>query len=422
MQRNSKLTSVLFILFTVILAACSAAATPEEATGTVDIPVVVDDFAVVAEGRLVPNDSVRLSFVAGGQVAEILFAEGEVVSVGDVIARLGDREPLEAAVAGAELEIAAAQLELTSAQADLLSAQQALDSIYDHWPQQATAAQQALKDARDRQYDAVRNLGYLTTSADQTDIDLAFTQLVLAEDALEKAEDDFEPYENKPAENLVRAALQSKLAEAQKAYDAAVRNYNALIDTANEFDISQGEAELAIANAQLEQAQEDYDELITGPDPDDIALAEARIAAAEARIVASNERTKTAEANLAAAQSNLDNLDLVATIGGTIVELNLIVGEEVSPGSPVVLVADFSSWYVETDNLTEIEVVDVSEGQAVTIIPDALPDLEITGVVDSIGDVFEEKRGDITYTASILVDEVDPRLRWGMTVVVTFEE
>lgn len=30
---------------------------------------------------------------------------------------------------------------------------------------------------------------------------------------------------------------------------------------------------LAIANAQLEQAQKDYDELIVGADPDDIALA-----------------------------------------------------------------------------------------------------------------------------------------------------
>ena len=84
--------------------------------------------------------------------------------------------------------------------------------------------------------------------------------------------------------------------------------------------------------------------------------------------------------------------------------------------------ADFSEWYVETDNLTEIEVVDVSIGQNVEIIPDALPDLSLIGQVESIKDKFEEKRGDITYTTRILVDEIDPRLRWGMTVVVTFKE
>jgi hypothetical protein len=64
----------------------------------------------------------------------------------------------------------------------------------------------------------------------------------------------------------------------------------------------------------------------------------------------------------------------------------------------------------------------VEEGQNVTIVPDALPGIELTGSVERIDDIFEEKRGDITYTTRILLDEVDPRLRWGMTVVVTFEE
>jgi len=60
-------------------------------------------------------------------------------------------------------------------------------------------------------------------------------------------------------------------------------------------------------------------------------------------------------------------------------------------------------------------------GQTVSVIPDALPDLEIKGTVDKISDVFEEKRGDVTYTTRILLDSVDPRLRWGMTVVITFQ-
>jgi hypothetical protein len=58
----------------------------------------------------------------------------------------------------------------------------------------------------------------------------------------------------------------------------------------------------------------------------------------------------------------------------------------------------------------------------VEISPDALPELNLLGIVESISDTFEEKRGDITYTTRILVDEIDPRLRWGMTVVVSFEE
>ncbi|NUM43364.1 MAG: efflux RND transporter periplasmic adaptor subunit [Anaerolineales bacterium] len=412
---------ILAVLSAILLTACAQAAAP--ATGeTTNLPAVVDSFAVVAEGRLVPRDSVQLSFVTAGQVTEILVEEGDDVQAGDVLARLGDREQYEAAVSGAELELAAAALEKAAAESDLLAAQQAKETIYDLWPDQATVAQQALKDARQRQYNAERDYGYLNTTADQTDIDLAYTQMVLAEDALEKAQEDFEPYENKPADNLVRASLQARVAEAQKAYDAAVRNYNALTGTTNDFDLSQGEAELAIANAQLEQAQQDYDELIVGPDPDDLALADARIAAAEQRIATAEQRLLTGQATLAAAQANLENLDLVATIDGTIVTLDLIVGEQITPATPVVFIADFSAWYVETDNLTEIEVVKVADGQTVRIVPDALPELTLTGSVDSISDVFEEKRGDITYTASILLDDIDPRLRWGMTVVVTFDE
>ena len=99
-----------------------------------------------------------------------------------------------------------------------------------------------------------------------------------------------------------------------------------------------------------------------------------------------------------------------------------MIGQPVSPGQAVMRIADFSRMVVETDDLTEIEVVDVAVGQKVSVVPDALPDVELTGVVESIGQVFEEKRGDITYTVRILLDYPDPRLRWGMTVSTRFEK
>lgn len=410
------------LLAVFLLAACNTAGAATEGADATPVPVVIDNFAITAEGRLVPKDSVNLGFVSSGRVAEILVQEGDQVNKGDVLARLGDREQLEAAVAGAELESSGATLELSSAQLEMLNAEQALDLVHENWPDQATAAQQALKDADQRLHNAGRSLGYLTTPAGQNDIDIAYTQVVLAENALERAQDNFEPFAEKPVDNLQRAAMQSKLAEAQKAYDAAVRLYNALQGTANDFDVSQGEAELAIAQAQQANAQADYDQLLTGPDPDDLALAEARIATAAARIATAEQRIITADANLASAQANLDNLDLVATIDGEVVDLDLIEGQQVTPGQAVVLIVDFSEWYVETDNLTEIEVVDVSLGQSVSVAPDALPDSTLTGSVDTINDLFEEKRGDVTYTTRILLDDIDPRLRWGMTVVVTFEE
>jgi hypothetical protein len=58
----------------------------------------------------------------------------------------------------------------------------------------------------------------------------------------------------------------------------------------------------------------------------------------------------------------------------------------------------------------------------VTLTVDALPDLVLKGTVDRISLDYIEKSGDILYTARIRLDDTDPRLRWGMTISVNFEE
>lgn len=131
---------------------------------------------------------------------------------------------------------------------------------------------------------------------------------------------------------------------------------------------------------------------------------------------------RNAESQVAAAQAALDNLEITAPFAGIVVEVDVTLNEQVMPNRPVFVLADFTEWYVETDDLTEIEVVHVSPGQRVTVVPDALPEAELTGEVISVSQNSELKRGDVTYTARILLDEFDLPLRWGMTVTVTFEE
>jgi HlyD family secretion protein len=427
----------LLILTSLLFAACQGNSSSSSLdSANAEIPVVDIDANVVADGRLVPRDSVHLAFTVGGQVAEVLVEEGDTVQAGDVIARLGDRAQQEANITAAELELSLVEMDLLTiemdihnAELELLTAQQEMDTLYENWPDDAIAAQQAFNDARQALHDTERNYNNVTGTAPQFDIDTAWSQVVLAEKELEDAEEKFQEYANKPEDNLTRANYQSKLALAQKAYEAAVRQYNSLKDPANDFNISQAETSYLIAQARLEQTQVDYAKLVEGPDPDDIDVAKARIATSESRLAIANgrkdsfeDRIIAAEANIKAAQAALENLDLVASIDGTVVELDLIVGEQVAAGTNVVLVADFSQWYVETDNLTEIEVVDVAVDQQVTVIFDALSDVELTGRVDSISDVFEEKRGDITYTTRILLNDTNPLLRWGMTGVVTFEK
>lgn len=410
MKRKTIILRFLFLMVSLLLVSCQAlGSTPTAAPDATEVPLAVLDTALVVEGRLVPKETVQIAFNSSGEVAEVLVEEGDLVQRGQVLARLGNRESLESTLANARLELAAANQEL-------LTAEQALKQLEKDLPTAQTTALQTLTAARDQLRDAERNLRALTTPAEKFDIDEAKANLALAKKALEKAQEDYEPWENKPEDNLTRAAFLSKLAAAQKAYDAAARLVNNLTGTyTNDFDQAQAEAEVQIAQARVEIAQQEYDQLLLGPDPDEVALLQGRIETAKQRIEAANAAIKAAEVAIS-------NLELKATIDGTVVEFNLIPGQRISPGALVARIADFSEWYVETDNLTELDVVDVEVGETAIVTADALPEVEMGATVERISDISEEKRGDITYTVRLRVDNVDPRLRWGMTVVVRFEK
>ncbi|MGB7873221.1 MAG: efflux RND transporter periplasmic adaptor subunit, partial [Anaerolineales bacterium] len=150
-----------------------------------------------------------------------------------------------------------------------------------------------------------------------------------------------------------------------------------------------------------------YEIGLDGPNAEQLALLEARLSNAEAQV--------------ASAENTLANYELKAPFDGEVMDLNVSVNEMVGPETWAVIVADTVQWYIETSDLTELEVVDVAEGQDVSILADALPDVEMHGVVEEISQSYKSQGGDILYTVRIRVDDVDPRMRWGMTVEVTFE-
>jgi len=63
----------------------------------------------------------------------------------------------------------------------------------------------------------------------------------------------------------------------------------------------------------------------------------------------------------------------------------------------------------------------VAVGQKVTFTADALNDVTMEGVVTEISQSSFVQGGDVIYTVRIQADEVDPRVKWGMTVEVAFE-
>jgi HlyD family secretion protein len=144
-------------------------------------------------------------------------------------------------------------------------------------------------------------------------------------------------------------------------------------------------------------------------------LAEIQAKPTDATLAAASARVKGAEVNLKQARLAVEKTTLSAPIAGTIVEINLKVGEIPATTSAAVVLADLSSWEIETDDLTELSVVRIREGDAATITFDALPGFEIPGTVAEITSLGKNRQGDIVYTVTIKPSSWDERLRWNMT-------
>jgi len=188
----------------------------------------------------------------------------------------------------------------------------------------------------------------------------------------------------------------------KKQLDDAWARYNrAILWTTLESDLEKAQSDVA-------QAQQQYDRLTSGSDAGDLSVAEAEYAAARA--------------NLEAARAALADFELAAPFDGTVAGLKVKGGETVSPGQVVLSIADFSGWIVKTTDLTELDVVEISEGQDVTITLDAIPDQSISGKVASIGQNYTEKQGDVVYEVTVELTETLTNMRWGMTSVVKFKE
>jgi len=376
----------VFSLFSLLLAACGVLDSDVEST---PIPSPVSDPRVIAEAHLVPADQGFLSFSIPGRVNEILIAEGDRVSQGVVLARLGDTAALDAQVEASELAVLQAEQSL----ADI---KEASDLTAAHAAVELVRAKQALVSA-EQDWDAVDNDEF------REDLDDARIDVQNAEDDLKDAEEALGDYADLDEDNPIREAAKEDLDEAQQAYDEAVW---ADKDLQNQYDLA--DAQLRAADAALDDAERQVDATQDGPNPEDLALA--------------SKRLSQAQTQLEAAANARSEAELTAPFDGIVVRIGLTEGVYTTLGQTAVVLVDDSVWYLETSDLTENEVVSIKADQKAVVTFDALPGLTFKGQVDSISDYYVEQFGDITYVVRIKLLDWDDRLRWGMTAEVSFEE
>jgi multidrug resistance efflux pump len=339
----------------------------EEPTPTPVPPASAPVEGVIAEGNVMPAQYLYLAFPTGGRVEQILVEEGASVAEGDVLASLGEREQAQASLSTATLE--------------LESAQQALDSLNENATLANAQAWQALINANENINVAQIAWDEVDTDEFQDSIDDANQEVVDAQKAVDDAQEEFDKYADFADDNPNRVKFEKELEDAENALHEAVLEHDRLV---NQKDMAQ--ANLQAAQAAYDIAEADYNSTLEGPDPDTLHLAELRLANAQAQVDA--------------AQMMLDNMDLRAPFSGTIIDINIKPQELVGTDKWAILIADELQWYVETNDLSELEVVDIEIGQEVTLLPDALPDVILTGEVTEISQMFTSQTGDILYACA----------------------
>ena len=184
----------------------------------------------------------------------------------------------------AELDPASLPQSIILAKADLVTAQRNLDNLQKSQTSRAQAqqtladAQAALQDAQEERFR--KNLARV----EQTTIDQKRADLVIAQDKLERAKENFEKFETKPEDDVNRANTFSALAAAQAKVDQINYDLAWLLSTPDVIEVAQADAAIALAQARLADAQREWDRLKNGVDPQDILAAQAKVESIQAAL------------------------------------------------------------------------------------------------------------------------------------------
>ncbi len=336
---------------------------------------------VGATGTVRANQTAVLAWQTSGQIGEIYVEVGDQVSAGQTLASL-ERSSLSQAIILAE--------------ADLISARRALENLKESDAARAQAqlalvqAQDALETAKDR-----RASKDYRRASDLT-LEEAQTNLALAQEEVKRTEEIYDMFDRLEVNNPQRLAAYSAYLEARRTLQRAEANLAYLQGLPDDLEVQQADANLALAEANLKDAQREWERLKDGPDPDDIRAAEARIAAIEA---------------------TLELIDLEAPFAGTVTEVNAKVGDQVAPGTVSFRIDDLSRLLVDVQ-VPEVDINRIQVGQPARLTFDAVLDKEYNGKVASVGRVGTPVAGVVNFMVTIELTDADEAVLPGMTAGV----
>jgi HlyD family secretion protein len=333
---------------------------------------------------------------------------------------------------------------LIQAQADLITAQTNLDNLKNPTPLSIAQAQSALDTAQtnlndlESQYQvnlaqaqvnvatAQTNLQNAQANRDnfnvqvgsQAAIDSTWSQIVSTQRQIESLQKQFDKVSGKGADDPRYAKAYSALVTAQNNLVNQQRLYDFLTGKGSPSDIASADGDLAVAKANLADAQAKLDILKQGIKPSDLALAQAKVQDAQTTLDTLKspkpEDIAAAQARVAAIQSELNQIVVQAPFDGTITDLNVLVGDIVSGGVNALRVDNLSAMYIDLQ-VSEVDINSVQVGQAVQISFDAIPNKSYNGQVTEVGAAGTTTSGVVNFPVTVKLTDADSAVKPGMT-------
>lgn len=336
---------------------------------------------VGATGTVRANQTAVLAWQTSGQIGRLDVEVGDPVTAGQTLAAL-ERSSLSQAIILAE--------------ADLITARRALENLKESDAARAQA-QLALTQAQDALENAVdRRASKDYRRASDLTLEEALTNLALAKKEVNRTEEIYDLFDDREVDDPQRLASYSAYLDARRALQRAEANVAYLQGLPDDLEVAQADANLALAEANLKDAEREWERLKDGPDPEDIRAAEARIEAIEA---------------------TLELVDLEAPFNGTVTEVASKPGDQVTPGTVSFRVDDLSRLLVDVQ-VPEVDINRIQVGQTARLTFDAILDKEYNGEVISVGRVGTPVAGVVNFLVTIELSDADEAVLPGMTAGV----
>jgi HlyD family secretion protein len=395
-------------------------------------------------GTIEPVSQASVSFPVSGTVATVDVAVGDQVGVGQHLAQL-DTTSLDSAVADAQAALDQAELTLeralngesvssgltgsptaapasasagsgafvvtpvavtttTQADAELSAAQQAVLSAQQQVDTDLAAAQQALDDAQ-----AVCAAVASPSTTDTTASTVPDDDVSACQDALAGVLD---------AQHVV-AASQSALADASRALDQLLSDRAAATGSSTTTTPGAGSPTSPQSGPSGGTGSPSSPQSApgggTGGGTGGGAAVGGSSSPTSAELVAYQKAVDAAAAEVAVAEQAAAQASLVSPITGTVQQVDLAVGDSVSPGSSAAAVVIVGSGgYEVPTTVTVDDLPDLDLGQAVTILADGT-DEPVEGEVVGIGTVGSSSGSATTYPVTVALTDQPDGFRNGTT-------